>query len=293
VGRALGAFGMLAGAAAALGLPLLWPRAPVWLVMLTAAAAACAPIAGLGSRSRAGALWGSTPGAFRIGSAGVILERRGLAEALALLEPRLWRPLWLPPIVYRFAWWSVPVSIAVAAASSYFWQHPRLIVLNLEDEPYSLSVDGVPSERIEPAFQRGRAAAVIVRLPRGEHTLEAWDGNGRLVGEARGRLEGGRDHLFAPGGGDECFWLEVTGYGRDATRELMPLTSATRFYALQADVDTWFEGSPEPPASDRRSTGGTLTALRHSPCNRAPASVPDAPASAGPSVRGAASALGP
>jgi hypothetical protein len=282
VARALGAIGVLAGAATALGVPLLWPRAPVWLVMFIAAAAACAPIAGLGSLSRAGALWGSTPRAWSVGSVGAVLERRALAEAVALREPRLWRPLWLPPMVYRLAWWGVPVSIAAVAAASYLWQHPRLYVLNLGDEPFSLSVDGLPTERIEPGFQRGRAAAASVRLPRGEHAFEAWDEHGRLLGEARGLLSGGRDHLFAPGGGDECFWLEVTGYGRDATFELLPLRSATRFFALQTDVDTWFEESPEPPASDRRSTGGTLTALRHSPCDRAPARVREGASALGP-----------
>ena len=289
VARALAAIGLLAGAASALGLPLLWPRAPVWVVMLSAAAVACAPIAGLGSLSRTGALWGSRPRAWSVGSLGVVVERRALAEALASLEPRLWRPLWLPPMVYRFAWWALPASIAAVSAASYSWQHPRLYVLNLGEERFSLSVDGLPTASIEPAFHGGRASAVSVRLPRGEHALEAWDEHGRLLGEARGTLVGGRDHLFAPGGGDECFWLEVTGYGRDATHQLLPLRSATRFYALQTDVDTWFEESPAPPASDRRSTGGTLTALRHSACNRAPASVREHPAS----VREDASALGP
>ena len=74
----------------------------------------------------------------------------------------------------------------------------------------------------------------------------------------------------------------LTGYGRDATRSVRPLVSGARFFALDTDVDSWFVASPEPPAFDRRSSGGTLTALRQSPCARAPESVRAATSAIGP-----------
>ena len=87
-------------------------------------------------------------------------------------------------------------------------------------------------------------------------------------------------HLIVEGADPRRILLMT--FSRRAASEIRPLLSETRFFVLSADVDTWFAETPEPPRFDRRSSGGTLTALRHAPCPRAPEAV-----------RRAASAIGP
>jgi hypothetical protein len=154
-------------------------------------------------------------------------------------------------------------------------------VINLTAERLRLSVDGAATATLEPSGV-ARAAAVELRLPRGEHELAAIDGENRVASVVRARLESGKDHLYAPASVGRCFWLELVGYGRDATHAVRPLLAAERFFTLEADVDVWFADGPEVPASDRRSSGGTLTLLRAAPCARAPQTVQRAASAVGP-----------
>jgi hypothetical protein len=48
------------------------------------------------------------------------------------------------------------------------------------------------------------------------------------------------------------------------------LSSPSQFWRIEAAVDSWFVPNPEPPPSDRRSSGGTLTSLRFARCTDAP-----------------------
>jgi hypothetical protein len=271
---------VLFGVGAALGFPLVWPRATLGWHLLAASAAALAPIAGLGSPPRPRSLGGSPAGLFGAG-VGDIVERRELAEHLASARGRKPRSLWLPPIVYRPRWWALPALALGLALLAHRWHHPRLWVINLTAERLRLSVDGAASAMLEPSGV-ARAAAIELRLPRGDHELAAIDDENRVASAVRARLESGKDHLYAPASVGRCFWLEHVGYGRDATHTVRPLLSAERFFTLEADVDVWFAESPEAPAYDRRSSGGTLTLLRGAPCARAPEIVQRAASAVGP-----------
>jgi hypothetical protein len=276
--RALAAVSVLAAVAAALALPLLEPRASLPAHLLAAAALALLPIAGLGSARRLSA-WGSAPRVFGLGPLGTCVERRAI---IGHLRAGPWRALWLPPIAYRIGWSLIPALAVGLSVLSHRWHHPRLWVINLGRERLWLAVDGALAAALDPAGNDPGRAALELRLPRGERELAAFDERHQRVASVRVVLEAGRDHLYAPASAAFCFWLEATGYGRDATRTIQPLSSATRFFALSTDIDSWFVPSPEPPAFDRRSSGGTLTALRQAPCARAPESVRQATSAIGP-----------
>jgi hypothetical protein len=216
-----------------------------------------------------------------LGPLGTCIERRELAERLSP-QARAWRTLWLPPLVYRVRWCLIPLLAAGLSVLADHWHHPRLWAINLTRERLWLAVDGALLAALDPAGNDPSRAALELRLPRGERELVAFDEHHQRVASVRAVLEGGRDHVYAPGSDAFCFWLESTGYGRDASHTIRPLYSSARFFALDTDVDAWFVAAPEPPAFDRRSSGGTLTALRQSPCARAPESVRQAASATGP-----------
>jgi hypothetical protein len=229
------ATGLLVAVTVALVFPLLWPRASLPWHLLAACVAALLPLGALGA-------WAAPP------------------EQAA-------------PDVHRGLFWLLPVLALGLSLLAYGWHHPRLWAINLTAEPLRLLVDGEPEVSLEPAGVDAARVAVELRLPRGEHELTALDARNQVVATLRARLSSGRDHLYAPASNERCFWLELTRYGRDATQVIVPLVSEARFFALDSDVDAWFAESPEPPGSDRRSSGGTLTVLRQSPCARAPEAV--------------------
>lgn len=275
---AFGAIAVLTGIVTALALPLLEPQASLAGHVLAAAALALLPLAGLGSARPIGA-WGSAPRVHGLGPLGTCVERRVL---IGHLRAGRWRVLWLPPIAYRIGWLLVPLLAVVLSVLTHDWHHPRLWIINLTRDRLWLAVDGVLTAALDPAGNDPARAALELRLPRGARALEAFDERHQRVASVRAVLEGGREHLYAPASAAFCFWLESTGYGRDATRSIRPLSSDARFFALDTDVDSWFVASPEPPAFDRRSSGGTLTALRQSLCVRAPESVQRAESANGP-----------
>lgn len=278
---ALAALGLSAGVVLGLAFPLLWPHAGPGVHLLVSELAALLPIAGLGSFSETVPFWGSPPRVFSIGPLGAISERRELLARLATTGGRC-RAFWLPPLAYRVAFWTVPASVLVVTLAAYGWHHPRLWVLNLAPERVTFVVDGAVQANVAPAGAGPEGGAVALRLPSGRHALEVRGGAGRVLGAAEVVLRRGRDHLYAPGGAGQCFWLETTGYGKAASASPQPLTSPNLFFTLESDVDRWFSENPPPSAHDRRSTGGTLTALRHSSCAEAPDVVRRAASAAGP-----------
>lgn len=273
--RALAGLAASAGVACALGVPLLWPGVALGSLLVAAALSCLLPLALSGLPSRgAPSVWG-------LSFLGTVAEASPFAARLAQVNARRARRLWLPPLAYRPRWWALPVAVLALAAASHAWHHPTLRVVNTSADWLWVEVDGLPRVAVPPA-PFGGVSLARVRLPRGQRHFVARDERGLLVADTRAGLIGGREHLFAPGAVDHCFWLERTGYGKDPTSELVPLASASRFYALEGEVDAWFAGGHEPSPSDRRSTGGTLTALHQSPCAQAPSVV-----------RRAASAIGP
>ena len=275
---------LASGVVCALGLPLLRPETGLAGHLFATWLAVILPLVGLAlpflRRGEVGA-----PRVWTLGRAGVVIEGAALVEELERAGVRC-RVLWLPPLAYRSGVALVVGAALVAAVALAFaglghaWYHPQVWVLALGDTPLTFSVDGAVLARLDPV-QPGAAQALSLRLANGVRHLSARDDAGRSVAEVMATVVPGREHLFAPGGADECFWLERTGYGRDMTHEAVPLRSAARFFTLDASVDGWLSGTPPPSASDRRSTGGILVLLRHSACPRAPEPVRAASA-AGP-----------
>jgi hypothetical protein len=130
-------------------------------------------------------------------------------------------------------------------------------------------VDGGEPVAIEPSTIESPFAGLTVRAPHGTRALVARSTSGALVAQVTAVLDSGHEHLFAPGSAGECFWIESTGYGKERHHDVRPLVSESRFWRLDVSVDTWFVPSPRAD-TDGRSTGGTLTALRHAPCESAP-----------------------
>jgi len=166
--------------------------------------------------------------------------------------------------------WLAPLLGFLLALASYYWHHPTLRVLNLSGARLWLSIDGAEPIAIEASSKESPVAGLALRAPSGERRLVVTDVSGAIVADVRALLDPRHEHLFAPASSEHCFWLESTGYGKERHRRVLPLASESRFWKLEAAVDTWFVASPEPSATDARSTGGTLTALRHAPCERSP-----------------------
>jgi hypothetical protein len=276
--RTVGALGLGLGVACGLLLPLAWPQASLGTQLLAAGLCCLLPLffSGLSRHGpyRASRVWG-------VAFLGTVAEQPQFAASLAQANATRARRLWLPPLVYRPAWWALPVLALGLAAASHVWHHPRLRVVNTSAGWLWLEVDGLPRLAV-PEAPLGGVSWASVRLPRGGRRLVARDERGQLVADTWAELVGGREHLFAPGAVQHCFWLETTGYGKDATSRIVPLASASRFFSLAGDVDSWFADGPEPPPSDRRSSGGTLTALHQSPCASAPITVRSAVSAVGP-----------
>src|SRR5690606_32155357 len=111
-------------------------------------------------------------------------------------------------------------------------------------------------------------AGLHLRLAAGQHVMQTRPEEGAAPKVHRIRLAHGSTHLFAPAHDDHCFWLETEGYGkahRGPGNNHSRLLPPGEFWVLPDDVDAWFRKAPPTP-EDGRSTGGSLTALRHAPC---------------------------
>lgn len=256
----------------ALALPLAWPSAGLMVNTCVVLFAACLPLllrlrrprVEPGHSSAERAVWWMSDGRLACCHprfAAVLAEQKDAElEEVPRAEP-------------RFAPWLVvgPVVALIGGPSSWFLHHPVVRVLNLTAGRIEVQVDGRTVVAVEPSSTENPTAGAELRMPSGDHDLAQISRDG-AVSKSRVTLESGGMHLFAPGSGEYCFWLEETRYGRDEADEsvIVPLTGESRFWVLPRQVDTWFAENPTPAAPDRRSSGGVLVALRQAPCAQAP-----------------------
>lgn len=268
---AAGVASTLVASTLALALPLAWPSASLLAHTALVWVSACFPLLlrALPRRPEPGhaaaerAVWWLPDG--RLACA----DPR-FAQALATATDAAVESL--PRTETRFAPWLVvgPLLALIAAPSSWLFHHPVVRVLNLTDGRLTVHVDGRPVLELEPSSAESPTAGTEVRMPSGEHELRSVGHDGTQA-STRARLESGEKHLFAPQSG-HCFWLEETRYGREraGNPEIVPLRGEGRFWVLPRRVDTWFAPNPSPANPDRRSSGGSLVALRQAPCAQAP-----------------------
>jgi hypothetical protein len=166
------------------------------------------------------------------------------------------------------------VLTAVSAPLAWWVHHPVVRVINLTDTRLTVRVDGHRMIDVEPTSAENPRAGVEIRVPSGQRDFSAEDPRGQPVAQSAVRVVAARDHLYAPASREHCFWLETSGYGRNAQdASIVPLAGQVRFWILPGRVDTWFYENPEVRFGDGRSSGGELTALRQAHCADAPDAV--------------------
>jgi hypothetical protein len=264
----------LAGGSAAAAAPLVWQwLGPLPHLLLSVACSGLPALIGLGRRgrprpghsARLRAAWWRPSGEL------VCTSPRWARELCATTGSESRVALVREPYFSRWMLLGLLLSLlCVVAVRTLLFS--RIRVLNLTDEPFVVYVDGHPTERVEPTRAESAAAGRDITLLSGSRRLSALTERGERIAEAEVRVLPALDHLYAPGSSGQCFWLETSGYGRrlHAPVSVEPLSGEARFWPIPAHVDGWFEPNPPPP-DESRSTGGTLTALRQSSCDRAPA----------------------
>jgi hypothetical protein len=265
----LGVASLLCASAFGLLGPLLWPWASAGALLGLSLLLGALPLA-LAYALEPGASWIAMRAVWWRRNARLVCERAAFARELERLNGITAVREQVRPLGH---WRWAALGIAAGALCSllaYRWHHPRLHALNLSEQRLYLWVDGRSLAELAPTSFESPDAGAVVRAPAGSRQLELRTAAGVPVAQASVVLERGVEHLYASAGDDHCFWLEVVGYGRQSTRQIVRLTAADRFWALREGVDTWFV--PPPPASvDRRSSGGLLRTIRHGPCAAVPA----------------------
>jgi hypothetical protein len=266
------------GLTSAAALPLLWPFLPAvaygCLVIFVAWLPWVALPIGWRRRPRAAhtavgrAAWWLESGELCLTNSRFATEL-ALANAGSVRIVREREPRWT-------AWMAAGWALVLVLAPLLYWVHRPLVrVVNLTGARLVVYVDRHRLVEVEPTSVENARAGVEVRIPSGQREFLAEGPGGQVVARALVQVRGAREHLYAPGSEDYCFWLETTSYGRVAppTPRIEPLTGPDRFWALSGRVDTWFDQNPEPPVGDPRTSGGSLVALRQARCADAPDSV--------------------
>jgi hypothetical protein len=145
---------------------------------------------------------------------------------------------------------------------------PLVRVINLTGDELVVEVDGVRRARLAPTSVESPTAGAELRIAAGEHELIARTLDGSVLERAHAFVQSGRTHLFAPASAGHCLWLETAVYGRsgDGPAEREPLDGPPNFWALPDDLGGWFSAPPTAAVAETRWTGGTVTVLRHAPC---------------------------
>lgn len=264
----------------AFAFPLLWPSASLIAHVFSTLVIGLAPF--LGVRLAALRSPGAAPSVWWLGDGSLACARSDFARAVAELNQLGVERRWAFFAGVRSGSALVLGLGACAAAGAYVLEHPKVRVLNSSGERLWLTVDGAPMGVIESSSIESPADGLELRLPRGARELALADARGKSVATARVTLSSRHEHLFAPQQEGRCFWLEITGYGKEHGRRVLPLESPNGFWTLKAAPDLWFAPNPQPAQPGSSWSGGTVTALRQAPCELAPEPV-----------RAARSALGP
>lgn len=256
----------------ALVLPRLWPGlTPGAYTAVVAAVAALpgfltlviGPAARQGSSAPGRAAWWWGPNHLACVTRRWAGELASLNASEVQAAGRRWSPTpWL-------AVFGVPLLSAAVAPLAYAYLFPALIVLNLSAGPAALFVDGRELGLVDSTSLESPSAGLRVRVATGQHLLELRTlADDHPVAPRRVHVEPGGQYLYAPASEGVCFWLEYDAYGRRAReRRRVPLSPDSEFWRLPARIDTWFADNP-PAGADARSSGGTMLALRHAPCER-------------------------
>jgi hypothetical protein len=260
--------------------PMLWPEATLAVHLAATLLVAVAPMVWAWLASASAALPSGRPSLWWRWNGRLACDYRPFAEELARLNGLAVKRARAASISRTWLW--APLLGLILAPGMYLWHHPQLRVLNLSGQPLWLVIDDTRRVALSPSSAESPVSGISLRLPRGSRRLAALDVAGGVVAEARVELTSRHDHLYAPGSDGHCFWLELTGYGRERSRHVVPLASPSRFWTLDTAVDTWFVPSPEPRGGDERSSGGTLTSLRHARCAEAPVPVREPLSAIGP-----------
>ena len=171
------------------------------------------------------------------------------------------------------AWMLAGPMLGIALTPFIHWLcHPLVRVVNLTDTVLVISTDEHELAAVGPTSVEHPEAGAELRVPAGRRVIRAKDRSGHLVAQDTVLVRSGRQHLYAPGDHDQCFWIETTGYGRDGpeTAIISELNRHRHFWVLPRGIDTWFDRNPS-QADDIRASGGRLTALRQGRCRDLPA----------------------
>ena len=246
----------LGGALLPLGVGALWRRAP-----------------GPGHSASGRAVWWLPTGELACTSsrwAAELCENNGLAARPVRVTERLLSP-----------WMVAGPLLALAALPLFYWLlRPEVRVVNLTYGRITVLVDERAVATVEPTSVENPTAGELLHVPAGVRRLQAETSAGLSIADYQVIVRSGRQHLYAPGSGPYCFWLETNGYGKAGAGRVRidPLEGQRRFWVLPR-IDSWFAPNPPPSEHDDRSSGGVLTALRQARCNEAPAAVRDLAAS--------------
>ncbi|MCS6901680.1 MAG: hypothetical protein RMJ98_18765 [Myxococcales bacterium] len=178
-----------------------------------------------------------------------------LRTALALWFQRYRRPL------------LVGLAVMALGVGPWWERAPRLRVVNPHGEPLRLIIDGKFRAELPPTSTETPGAGVELRLSPGTHRVTFQTQARVPVEELSLELFPNTRYLLVPGESDQCFWVEHTAYGQALLQgpPLRRLPPEQRLWVLPNEIDAWFFPTP-PPSSDRRSSGGTRTAVRQARC---------------------------
>jgi hypothetical protein len=164
-------------------------------------------------------------------------------------------------------------GLAAAALGAWLWfgRAPYLRVVNPHGELLLLVIDGKLRAELPPTSTETPGAGVELRLSPGSHRISIHTRANVPIDELTPVLFANARYLLVPGESDQCFWVEHTAYGQAAPRgpPLRRLPPEQRLWILPDEIDAWFFPTP-PPSSDRRSSGGTRTAVRQARCGFEP-----------------------
>jgi hypothetical protein len=146
---------------------------------------------------------------------------------------------------------------------------PIVRIVNLTGDPISVEVDGAHMLSVAPTSVESPSAGAEVRIPAGRRNLIARRENGEQFETSSVEIELGKNHLYAPGSAEYCFWLEESALGRRGAgvthRER--LEGPPYFWALPDELGGWFAPAPASIDPEAKLSGGVITVLRQAPCD--------------------------